>query len=458
VSTILVVDDDIGICEVLGETLRSDGYDVITAVDGKMAIDILKRDSIDLAMIDVRLPRVDGMALLDWILKNRLPVQVVMISAHGTVGLAVEATRKGAFDFLEKPLQMDRVAITVRNALGQRQLEQEKRALFDELRERYHMVGSSKVMREVFRMVDRAAKTDTKVLITGESGTGKELVARAIHVNSARASRRFLAMNCASLPDQLIENELFGHRKGSFTHATADQKGKFELANGGTLFLDEIGDMSLNVQAKLLRALEEGEITPIGAEKPTPVDVRIIAATNRDLKTMVEQGMFREDLYYRLNVLHIEVPPLRERREDIPILFDYYVETFCETNKFPRKSFSPQAMGYLMAYSWPGNVRELRNVAEKLVVLYPDVHRFELHHVLECMGGTSTVVQDLSSTSRSLREARQAFEKRFIEQRLMANQWRIVQTAKELGIQRSHLWKKMKQYGIEVPRDVELEH
>ena len=455
-STILVVDDDIGICESLSETLRSDGYEVITAVDGKSALEILKRDSIDLAMIDVRLPRIDGMALLDWILENHVPVQVVMISAHGTVGLAVEATRKGAFDFLEKPLQMDRVAVTVRNALGQHQLEQEKKALFDELRERYHMVGSSKVMQEVFRLVDRAAKTDTKVLITGESGTGKELVARAIHVNSARASRRFLAMNCASLPDSLIENELFGHRKGSYTNASADQKGKFEQANGGTLFLDEIGDMSLNVQAKLLRVLEEGEVTPIGAEKPTPVDVRIIAATNRDLESMVEQGTFREDLFYRLNVLHIEVPPLRERREDIPVLLDYYVERFCETNRFPGKTFSPQAMGYLMAYSWPGNVRELRNIAEKLVVFFPDVHRFELHHVLECMGSSSGFAHEVSSVPRSLREARQAFEKRFIEQRLMANQWRIVQTAKELGIQRSHLWKKMKQYGIQVPRDVDV--
>jgi len=451
-SRILIVEDDESVREELCHYLTDAGYDVIEASDGKRALDLLESELLDLVLLDLRLPRVDGMQVLDEIVQKHMPLPVIMISAHGTIQLAVEATKKGAFDFLEKPLKSDRVLITVRNALGQKQLEIEKRTLLEEVRQKYQMVGQSDVMQKVFRLVDRAARSEAKVLVVGENGTGKELVARAIHMNSPRAASRFVAVNCAAVPETLIESELFGHRRGAFTDAISDSPGKFKLASGGTLFLDEIGDMSLRMQSKLLRALEEGEIYPVGSEEPVKIDVRVIAATNKDLEQLIDSGEFRQDLYYRLNVLKIELPPLRERREDIPLLVEHFVSQMSESNGIEPKSFTPAALGYLMGYPWPGNVRQLRNVVEKLMVLYPDVQRFDLDHVVEAVEGLGTQPEP---QPRSLREAREAFEKRFIEERLAANDWKILQTAKELGIERTHLWKKMKRYGIVRPGTAE---
>jgi two-component system nitrogen regulation response regulator NtrX len=444
-SKVLIVDDDPEVREGLREWLREAGYEVGEASDGKLALDELRANHYDAMLLDLYLPRIGGMQVLDTIVEESIPVAVIVMSAYGTIQLAVEATKKGAYDFLEKPLARDRVLITVRNALGKRRLETQRQHLLEEVREKYRMVGQSEAMERVYRLVDRAASSDAKVLIVGENGTGKELVARAIHMNSHRAGGRFVAVNCAAVPETLIESELFGHRRGAFTDAYTDAPGKFKLASGGTLFLDEIGDMSLRMQSKLLRVLEEQEVYPVGSERPVPVDVRVIAATNKDLEEMIHRKEFREDLYYRLNVIRIDLPPLRERKEDIHLLADYFMRLICEANKVPIKTFAPSAMSFLVSYSWPGNVRELRNVVEKLVVLHPEETRFDLQHVAEALRGSDSSPEP---KTQSLRQAREEFEKRFIEERLIANNWRIQQTAKELGIERTQLWKKMKRYGL----------
>ncbi|MDZ7374456.1 MAG: sigma-54 dependent transcriptional regulator [candidate division KSB1 bacterium] len=444
-NKVLVVDDDPDVRQGLLEWLQEGGYDAKGVSDGIVALDELRGDQYDVVLLDLYLPRLEGMKVLDAIVEGGIPVAVIVMSAYGTIQLAVEATKKGAFDFLEKPLSRERVLVTVRNALGKRELEAQRQLLLEEVREKYRMVGQSPAMERVFYLVDRAARSDAKVLILGENGTGKELVARAIHMNSARAGNRFVAVNCAAVPAELIESELFGHCRGAFTGAYTDTPGKFRVASGGTLFLDEIGDMTLHLQSKLLRALEDGEIYPVGSAQPVAVDVRFIAATNQDLEEKVRQGTFREDLYYRLNVIRIELPPLRERKEDIPILVDHFMRQICEANKVPLKTMTPSALSLLLSHSWPGNVRELRNVIEKLIVLYPEELHFDLHHVAEALRGYGNRAE---VPPRSLKEAREEFEKRFIEQRLVANNWRIQETAKQLGIERTQLWKKMKRYGL----------
>jgi len=447
-ATILIVDDDRFVRQSLREILSDNGYIIEEAADGKTALDMLARRATDLILLDLDLPRINGMEVLRKTAAEFPEVGVVIISGKGTIQLAVEATRLGAYDFLEKPLEAQRTLLTVRNAVEKMYLLRQRNRMVAEAREKYKMVGSAPAMQEIFDLVDKAAASQSKVLITGENGTGKEMIARAIHHNSPRASAPFIAVNCAAIPENLIESELFGHQKGAFTGAFTSRRGKFELANGGTLFLDEISDTSLMMQAKILRVLEDGMIERVGAEKSIPVEVRIIAATNKDLEHEIQQGNFREDLYYRLNVITIELPPLRQRREDIPLLVNFFMKKFCREKRIPVKKFDRGAMIILIEHDWSGNVRELRNVIERLMVLSEGetISASETRHAIK-----KNITHFENPHIKTLAEARDGFERDFILKTLIANDWKIQETATILGIDRSHLWKKMKRYHIERP-------
>jgi two-component system nitrogen regulation response regulator NtrX len=376
---------------------------------------------------------------------------VIIVTGHGDVSTAVQATRQGAFDFFEKPLQRERVLLSLRNAVESYLLRQDRHVLADT---EVDLVGSSVAIKRLRETISTAAPTRATVLITGESGTGKELVARSIHRQSERKSGPMIHVNCAAIPDELIESELFGHEKGSFTGAVRKQVGKFVSANGGTIFLDEIGDMSGRTQAKVLRVLENGEIEPVGAQKPTVVDVRVVAATNRDLPTEIEDGKFREDLYYRLNVLPIETPPLREHLEDLPQLVEYFVRKFSASNNYRDKSFSDEALARLQELEWKGNVRELRNVVERLLILSPG-DAISATDVNGAVGGVRSEMGSVLLSSRTLREFREAAEKIYLEQRLAENDWNVTKTAKMVETPRSNLYKKMEQYGIKRQSNIE---
>jgi len=445
--TILIADDDTSIRDILSNILNFKGYRTLEAADGKEALERIENEDINLVLLDLKLPRVDGLDVLKKTLELKPNLPVVIISGHGTIRTAVEATKIGAYDFLEKPLETERTLLTIKNALDKYRLVKERNLLLEDIKERYQMVGSSSVMQNIYQLIDKAASKNVRVLIEGENGTGKELIARAIHSNSSRAGRPFVAVNCAAIPESLIESELFGYKKGAFTGALADKPGKFQLAEGGTLFLDEIGDMSLITQAKVLRALEEEAIEPIGGNKPIAIDVRIIAATNKNLQKEMDEKNFREDLFYRLNVVSIRVPPLREHKEDIPSLVEHFLKLFCEENKLPLKTVSPKAMTILLRYDWPGNVRELKNLLEKLVVLV-EGERISSQDVLNALSQQKPLTSNLQEYS-TLKKAREQFEKKFITEKLIANNWKISETAKLLGIERAHLWKKMRKYGIE---------
>jgi len=442
---ILIVEDRVDHRQSLVDVLSPEGYRTVEAGDGVEAIRKIRQQPLHLVLLDLKLPRMDGMEVLQWIRKHRPNLPVVIISAHGTISAAVEAIKMGAYDFLEKPLRAERVLITVQNALRHSQLSEERDRLVEDFRARYRMVGNSPPMREVYSLIEKAAQSESKVLIVGESGTGKELIARAIHHNSARAAGPFVPVNCAAIPEGLIESELFGYKKGAFTGAHTNKPGQFILADKGTVFLDEIGDMSLIIQSKVLRILEEKRVLPVGASEPVEVDVRVIAATNKDLEQEIKEGRFREDLYYRLNVLTINVPPLRERKGDIPALVKHFLELFCQENKCPLKRLEPSAMTLLLDYHWPGNVRELRNLVEKLVVTTPKevIDEGAVRKALTRPGRL------LKPRKCSFREAREEFERQHILQALIANNWRITQTARHLGIQRTYLWKLMQKYGIQ---------
>ena len=448
-GTILVVDDDPHIREGLSDILDHAGHDIIEASDGKTALHLIKERDINLMLLDLQLPRVGGMSVLKQVANTHPGLPVVIVSGKGTIQTAVEATKLGAYDFLEKPVDAQRTLITVRNALEKSQLEHDRNRLLREVRARYQMVGSSEPMQRVYDLIDKAAATSSKVLITGENGTGKELVARAIHHNSARASEPFVTVNCAAIPESLIESELFGHEKGAFTGAKKRRKGKFEQADGGTLFLDEVGDMGTMTQAKALRALQEGTIQRVGGEKPISVDARVIAATNKNLKEEIDDGTFREDLYYRLNIIAIEVPPLRARREDIPKLIDHFLEQFSEANSVAPRTIDSGALAKLMGREWPGNVRQLRNVVERLVAL-SDSATIQVADVGRALQETPSTAES-TAENNDLRSAREEFERSFIHRTLMAHDGGIQDTADALGISRSHLWKKMKRYEIEAP-------
>lgn len=448
---ILVVDDVPHVREDLCSVLEHAGHETVEAGDGRTALREINRGQIDAVLLDLQIPRRSGMEVLRQVADEQPELPVVIVSGKGTIRTAVEATKLGAYDFLEKPVDAQRTLVTVRNALERSRLQRQRDRLLDEAKKRYRMVGSSSPMQRVYGRIDKAAQTTSKVLIVGENGSGKELVARAIHHNSARAGEPFVTVNCAAIPESLIESELFGHEKGAFTGAKGQRVGTFEQADEGTLFLDEIGDMSLAAQAKTLRALEEGEIRRVGSEAPIEVDVRIIAATNKNLSAEIDEGRFREDLYWRLNVVSIEVPPLRQRRKDIPVLVDHFMERFAEENGLPPREVRPAAMAELMSRDWPGNIRQLKNAVERLVVLN-EQSEITARVVREVLGGardSGVQSNDGSQSEEGLRAARARFERAYIEQVLRRHDGAIQETADALGIDRSHLWKKMKRYDIE---------
>lgn len=447
---ILVVDDEPGVRTSLAGILRDEGYRVDLAPSGEEGLRMVGVALYDLVLLDVWLPGMDGLEVLERLGQTPFTGRVIMISGHGTIEMAVKAIRLGAYDFIEKPLSLEKTLVVVQNALRQKDLEDENRALRERYVRRYEMVGESIPILALRKQVEVIAPTSGRVLIYGENGTGKELVARLIHDKSLRRNKRFVEINCAAIPDDLIESELFGYRRGAFTGATEDRRGKFEEAHEGTLFLDEVGDMSLKVQAKLLRVLEEERIEPLGSSAPLELDVRVIAATNHDLPSLVERGDFREDLFYRLNVIPIQVVPLRERREDIPLLAHHFLGEFTRLYGRPSRRIHPEAMEILERYPWPGNVRELRNVMERLVILQraEEVTVYDLPSSI-CSRAQEEEIQD--AAPGSLQAAREAFEKRFIQEAVHRNRGNMAQTARELNLDRSALYRKMRQLGIELP-------
>lgn len=446
---ILIVDDDPHLRESVREILEYHKYACREARDGKEALDILAAEKVDLALLDLQMPRIDGLEVLkrSMIIKPDLPV--IMISLHGTIGSAVEATKLGAYDFIEKPLEAERMLLTIRNALHTSRLREQRDHLLAEVKQRYRMIGSDEKIQNVFALIERAATVDSKVLITGESGVGKDLVARAIHYNSSRAEFPFVVMNCSAIPETLIESELFGYKKGAFSGADHDHPGRFQQAHRGTLFFDEIADMSLMMQAKVLRVLEDGAVMMLGSAETRQVDVRLIAATNKDLQQEIENGNFRSDLYYRLNVIPIHVPPLRERKEDIQPLAEYFLEEICRVQGLSQKCFAGNVWPLLQNHQWPGNVRELNNVVERAAVLSFD-RIIDAALLREALQAATPQPPAAKSTSReqTLEEARAAFERAFILKKLNEHDWEIIVTAEALGINRTSLWKKMQMLGI----------
>jgi two-component system, NtrC family, nitrogen regulation response regulator NtrX len=447
---ILVVDDEPAIQSALRGVLEDEGYRVSTVGSGEEALRLVVEDIPDVVFLDIWMPKKDGLDTLADLKRARPESAVIVISGHGTIDTAVKATRLGAYDFIEKPLSLEKTLVTVTRALEHTRLERENAHLKARLDLRAEIIGESDVMRALREQIATAAPTSGRVLIHGENGSGKELVARAIHALSSRREQPFVEVNCAAIPEELIESELFGHEKGAFTGAVARRRGKFEIADGGTLFLDEIGDMSLKTQAKVLRALEEQVIERVGGREPLKVDVRVIAASNRNLESLIAQGNFREDLFYRLSVIPVEVPPLRARRDDIPMLVDHFVALFCVENGKRIKAVSGEALAYFLAYDWPGNIRELRNMVERLVIMTagdvigPD----DLPAPLR----PKDAVAVGADGQRSLKEARDGFERAYILAELRAHDWNMTRTAERLGIERSHLYRKIKGYGITPPK------
>ncbi len=445
--SILIVDDERSVRDSLKMILEYERYEISFAEHGEAALRLLASAPVDLVLLDVKMAGMDGLEVLQKIREKNTELPVIMISGHGTIETAVEATKLGAFDFLPKPLDRDKLLVTVRNALNQAKLTAEYRRLRESVEGRWQILGESPKIKEILSLIERVAPTDARVLITGENGTGKELVARAIHRTSKRAAGPFIEVNCAAIPAELIESELFGHEKGSFTGAMAQRIGKFEQANGGTLFLDEIGDMSLQAQAKVLRALEEGRIERVGGAKMIPVEVRVIAATNKKLEEEIRKGTFRDDLYHRLKVIPIHVPPLRERREDIPLLVRAFLEDVCTRNGMPRKEISEESMKKLSSFDWPGNVRELRNTVERLVILSPGT-TIDLTLLEGGIGQAKSEFDSILQVGGTFQEFKERAEAAFIKRQLELHKWNISKTAEALDIQRSHLYTKMKRYGL----------
>jgi two-component system nitrogen regulation response regulator NtrX len=448
---VLVIDDEDAIRSSMRMILEYEGYECLVAANGPVGLQLAEHEAPDLVFLDIKMPQMDGLEVLRKLGSAPDGPPVVILSGHGNVKTAVEATKLGAFDFIEKPPESERILLVARNALSQKKLTDENRRLKLTFDERYRMAGTSAALERVWEAVRRAAPTNATVLITGESGVGKELVARAIHRNSLRKDEAFVQVNCAAIPDDLIESELFGHEKGSFTGATEKQIGKFELAHKGTIFLDEVGDMSLKTQAKVLRVLQEGEVERIGSQKTIQVDVRVIAATNKDLEQIIEKGEFREDLFFRLSVIPVEVPPLRERPEDIPPLVAHLVRQFCAENNFRPKRFAQAAIEALKRHPWRGNVRELRNTVERLLIMIPDeeITPAALADVLR----RSQEVQSTNESPGSLRDFKESAERAFLVQKLRENKWNISATAAAIGTPRSNLYKKLEQYGIAQEKD-----
>jgi two-component system, NtrC family, nitrogen regulation response regulator NtrX len=452
-SRILVVDDEAEIRRSLRMILEYEGYEVIEASSGPEGVTLAERESPDLVFLDIKMPGMDGLEALQRMRAVNEALPVVIVSGHGTVSTAVEATKAGAFDFIEKPLASERVLVTIRNALDQTRLRDENRSLKRAVEVRHQMVGESPALRQVWDAIKRAAPTNATVLLLGESGAGKELVARSIHRNSLRSRERFVQVNCAAIPEELIESELFGHEKGSFTGATEKQIGKFEQADRGTIFLDEVGDMSAKTQAKVLRVLQEGEVERLGSARTIKVDVRVIAATNKDLEQEIEKGTFREDLYFRLSVIPIRVPPLRDRREDIPPLVRHFVDLFSRDNNRRPQRFTQAALEFMQKARWKGNVRELKNTVERLLIMTPgdvidvddlrDIVRLDARTPAENGGKEGS-----REAPGTLREFKESAERAFLVGKLRENNWNISKTAEVIGTPRSNLYKKLEQYGI----------
>ncbi len=449
-KSILVVDDEKETCVWLKRTLEHRKYNVLVAEDGIRALEMAANESLDLVLLDIKMPGMDGLTVLGKLKEHSADLPVIMISAHGDIETAVEATKQGAFDFLPKPLDLEKLFIVVRNAIERKTLVSEVRRMKETVEGANAILGKSAEIRDVLKTIEKVAPTESRVLITGENGSGKELVAKALHRMSKRAAGPLVEVNCAAIPNELIESELFGHEKGAFTGATGTRVGKFELADGGTLFLDEIGDMSLNAQAKVLRALEENKIERVGGSRQIPVDVRVIAATNKNLPDAIRQHLFREDLYHRLNVLPLHVPALRERREDIPILAAAFAEEVCRRNGMPQKEFTPEAMRRLQSLDWSGNVRELRNTVERLVIMSNErsieVDAIDTRPAIPSHG---EVADELLSAGGTFQEFKDRAEAAFIRKQLELHGWNISRTAEALDIQRSHLYNKMKKFGLE---------
>jgi two-component system, NtrC family, nitrogen regulation response regulator NtrX len=446
---ILVIDDEQGIRAALGQLLEYEGYEVHTVANATDGIAEYQKWRPHLVFLDVKMAGMDGMEALRKIRELDPAATVVMISGHATIRTAVEATQAGAYEILEKPLDTDRILVMLRNALSHMDLQEENARLKQSIDAPFEIVGKTPVMRALMEKVEKVATTPARVLITGENGTGKELVARALHRMSPRANKPFVEVNCAAIPGELIESELFGHMKGSFTGAIADRAGKFESANKGTLFLDEIGDMSLAAQAKVLRVLQDNVITRIGSSKPISVDVRVIAATNKTLESEIAAGKFREDLYYRLNVVPIHVPPIRERRDDIPILAQYFAATLSAREGIPPRTFTADALERLTSLDWPGNVRELRNTVERLLILAPDsqisardIDRLAGQRALDD-AGLATLTQ-----CRTFEEFKDAAERAFLLNKLREFDWNVSETARAVEMPRSNLYKKIERYSL----------
>ena len=456
---ILVIDDEAAIRDSLRMTLEYEGYEFLGAATGQEGLALAEREAPDLVLLDVKMPGMDGLEVLERLRNMHETTPVVMISGHGTTSTAVEATKKGAFDFIDKPFESDKLLVTLKNAIQQRRMGDEIRTLKKDVELRRQMIGDSPALRQVMAAIGRAAPTHATVLIQGESGVGKELVARTIHRNSLRSRERFVQVNCAAIPEELIESELFGHEKGSFTGATEKQVGKFEQADRGTIFLDEVSDMSAKTQAKVLRVLQEGEVERLGSSRTTKVDVRVIAATNKNLEEEIEKGHFREDLYFRLAVIPIHVPPLRERPEDIPLLVRHYMEFFSRENNVRQKRITQAALDAMARGRWKGNIRELRNTVERIIIMtggdtidvadLPD-------SVRSPSGGLAT--PKLTSDSESakagtLRGFKENAERAFLVGKLRENGWNISKTAEVIGTPRSNLYKKLEQYQISQETD-----
>lgn len=446
---ILVVDDEESIRDTLAGVLTDEGFNVSLARDGEEALDLVDNSVPALILLDIWMPGFDGIEVLERIKEKDSSIPVIMISGHGSVDVAVKATKLGAYDFIEKPLSLEKVILTINHALKEKILQEENIKLLEKIKKKYELIGVSRAVTALKEQIKVVSPTNSWVLITGENGTGKELVARNIHLLSNRSKKPFIEINCAAIPEELIESELFGYEKGAFTGANTRKEGRFDLADGGTIFLDEIGDMSLRTQAKILRILQEQSFVRVGGVESIEVDVRVIAATNKDLKKEMEEGRFRSDLYYRLNVIPFHIPPLRERREDIPVFIDYFLNLYtAEIGKKP-KAISKDAMMLLKAYSWPGNVRELKNLIERLIIMAPEIVGIE---------DIPDYIRDEASDMPfreafrypSLKNARKEFEREFILTKLDENDGSVTKTARSIGIERSSLYRKIKGYGIEV--------
>jgi two-component system nitrogen regulation response regulator NtrX len=452
-ATILIVDDEESILKSLGGILEDEGYKPLYAGDGVEALAIAQRETPDLVLLDIWMPRMEGLETLERLKEIQPGLIVIMMSGHGTIETAVKSTKMGAYDFIEKPLSLEKVVLTIRNALGLTRLQQENASLRSLILQDHDIIGDSspmKLLRDQIVLVSPASAT---ILITGENGSGKALVGRSVHYYSQRRDKPFVEVNCAAIPEELIDSELFGHEKGAFAGAVAQKKGKLDLADGGTIFLHEIGDISLKTQGRLLRVLQEGKFERVGGTRTIEVDVRLIAATSKTLSEEIREHTFREDLYYRLNVVSFHIPPLRERREDIPLLVDYFLEAFSRREGREPKVMSPDVVEMMVNYDWPGNVRELKNIIERLVIMTPEqtiTDRLIPGFIIE-RGNRETGLPRLDSflDINSLREAREEFEKEFIIQKLEENDWNISKTAESIEMERSNLHRKIKSYGID---------